>query len=94
VKWNNFLVTPNASLFIPNTSMFVYSSGNLSASFFLLKTIQNKNLTFTADFTSLILNSSIFNHTTSPTITFTVNPTNNIVANLTCCVGFYLNSTQ
>lgn len=93
VNWTDFLSTPNASAFIANTSMFEYADGNFSASFFLLADLQNLSLTFTADFATLIPNSTLFDHTASPTVTFAVLPTNAMPAILICCTGYFLNAT-
>lgn len=90
INWDNFLSTPNASILQPNTSMFGYSSGVLSVSYFLLAHLQNEMLIFETDFTTLLPNSSRFNTTTSSPITFTVNTSP--PAMMICCTGYYLES--
>jgi cysteine-rich repeat protein len=92
INWTGFLVTPNTSVIAANNSMLVYSSGKLSASFFMRATIQNTTLVFTANFSGLT-NSSIFSNTASNTLSFAVSPTNNRLALLECCVGYYYNAT-
>lgn len=77
VNWTDFIVTPNTSLITLNASMVQYSSGKVSVSYSMRATIQNLTLTFTADYNSLIPNSTIFNQTTANTLSFAVAPTNN-----------------
>jgi cysteine-rich repeat protein len=72
--------------------MVKYSSGKLNVSYSMRATIQNLTLNFTADYLSLIANSTIFNQTTSNDLSFAVLPTNNRSALLECCTGYYYNT--
>ena len=88
ISWENFLSSPNDSILQPNTSMFSYSGGVLSASYFLLNHLQNKTLIFEFDFQTLIANSTIFNQTTSSPLSFTVSTTPEAL--MICCHGYYM----
>ena len=70
VSWDNFLSSPNDSILIKNTTMFNYSSGILSVSFWIMDDLQNKTLIFETNFLSLIDNSTIFINTTAPDLSF------------------------
>ena len=72
--------------------MLNYSSGRLSASYFMLATIQNQTLVFNTNFSSLIANSTIFANTQSNSLAFAVLPTNNRSADLECCTGYAYSS--
>ena len=86
INWDGFLVTPNSSLLEVNATLFDYTSGILSASYFLLSNLEGKSLTFSFDYSVLLENSTIFSGTTSPPISFTVSTTP--AANMFCCDGY------
>mgnify|MGYP003472254572 CR=1 FL=1 len=85
-------MTPNSSLLTPNASMYSYSNGNFSASYFMEQTIQGQTLVFGTNFSTLLPNSTIFAGTESNEITVSVFPTNNKTAEFRCCVGYYYNN--
>ena len=84
IVWDNFISSPNDSILILNTSMFNFTSGVLSISYFLLSDLQNETLIFDANFSTLYENSSIFVNTTSPSLSFMVS-TSNPEAVVNCC---------
>ena len=87
MNWDNFLSSPNDSILVKNTTMFNYSSGILSVSYWIMDDLQNRTLVFETDFLSLIANSTIFINTTSPDLSFSVS-TSDPEALMMCCRGF------
>ena len=71
--------------------MLSYSSGAISVSYFLKVHLQNKSVTFNADFSTLLSNSSIFSKTSASALTFNVDT--NPEALMACCKGFFMNTT-
>jgi cysteine-rich repeat protein len=89
IVWDNFLITPNSSIIVQNTSMLSYNSGVLTASYFLLQNVQNQTLIFEPDFTSLILGSPRFSNTSAAPITVVVSTTPEAL--MACCTGYFVN---
>ena len=88
ITWENFLASPNDSILRPNHTMSYYSSGVLYVSYFLLNHLQNQTLLFEADFSTIFANSSIFNYTSAPILTFTVSTSPEAL--MICCDGYYM----
>ena len=68
--------------------MSKYTSGVLYVSYFLLNHLQGRSLTFTANFSTLLVNSSIFDLTTAAPVTFTVSTTPEAL--MICCTGYFM----
>ena len=55
-----------------NNTLFDYSTGTFSTSYFMLEDIQNLTLHFDVDFTVLVNDSTIFDNSSAPSISFMV----------------------
>ena len=83
------MTTPNSSLIWLNSSLTFYSSGIISLTYFMLSDLQNKSLTFNANYSVLLPNSSIFTNTSVPSVSFVVSTSPEAL--MKCCNGFAVN---
>ena len=90
MQWHNFLVASDASLMTVDSSHNSYSGGEINLTFYQRRTLQNRSMTFTPDFSKLHPTSNMFSLTTAAAFSFVVSPTN-AEAQLECCHGYQIN---